>query len=161
MASAPSDKDGVLGPEARAALAHLDTPGWHDDPALVETVRAPLLAAAAAYFLEARDRRGQVADSVARFHLGNGARLERLDMLGDTSAKGLEQSYGLMVNYLYDPRTIERNHEAYAERDEVVAAAAVRRLLPNGHKPPRRQTEASRRRAAAQLIAAARTSQSQ
>ena len=45
-------------------------------------------------------------------------------MLGDTSAKGLEQSYGLMVNYLYDPRLIERNHEAYAERDEVIASAA-------------------------------------
>ncbi len=157
-----SATDGVLGPEARAALATLDTPDWQNDAELVEIVRAPLLAAASAYFLEARDRSGRVADSIARFHLGNGARLERLNMLGDTSAKGLEQSYGLMVNYLYDPRTIERNHEAYAERDEVTASTAVRRLLPAGRPAPRREKPtASQRRAAARLVAAARTHEPQ
>ena len=83
-------------------------------------------------------------------------------MLGDTSPKGLEQSYGLMVNYLYDPRTIERNHEAYAERDEVIASSAVRRLLPAGRPPPRREKPtASRRRAAAQLVAAAHRNEPQ
>jgi malonyl-CoA decarboxylase len=156
-----SDREGVLGPEARTALAVLDSPDWQNDASLVETVHAPLLAAASAYFLAARDSRGRVADAIARFHLGNGARLERLNMLGDTSAKGLEQSYGLMVNYLYDPRAIERNHEAYAERDEVTASSAVRRLLPAGRKPPRRENQASRRRAAAQLVAAARTHEPQ
>ena len=145
-------------PRRAAALAVLDTPGWHQNAELVESVRAPLLSAAAAYFLRARDGRGRVADAIARFHLGNGARLERLDMLGDTSANGLEGAYGLMVNYLYDPRTIERNHEAYAERDEVIASAAVRRLLPAGRAVAARRDRqpASRRRAAAKLIAAAR-----
>ncbi len=153
-----AEEEAALGPETRAALAALDTPGWHADPRLVEQIGPPFLAAASAYFLEARDGRGQLIDSVARFHLGNGARLERLNMLGDTSPKGLEQSYGLMVNYLYDPRTIERNHEAYAERDEVIASPLVRRVLPAGRQGPRRERPtASERRAAARLVAAART----
>ena len=70
------------------------------------------------------------ADAVARFHLGNGARLERLDWLGDTSERALAQSYGLMVNYLYDLDYIEQNHEAYAQQHMVVASTAVRRLAP-------------------------------
>ena len=156
-----SAAEGVLDPAVRAALAVLDTPDWHNDAVLVEQVRAPLLAAASAYFLETRDGRGRVADPIARFHLGNGARLERLNMLGDTSAKGLEQSYGLMVNYLYDPRTIERNHEAYAERDEVIASQWVRRAVPGSRRRPRQEGVASRRRAAAQLVAAARTHEPQ
>jgi malonyl-CoA decarboxylase len=66
---------------------------------------------------------------VARFHLGNGARLEQLDFLGDTSEKGLQQAFGLMVNYLYDLDEIEQNHEAFVEKGTVAAAAAVRKLL--------------------------------
>ena len=65
---------------------------------------------------------------VARFHLGNGARLERLNWPGDLSERGLQQAYGLMVNYLYDLGDIEKNHEAYAEHRTIVASAAVRRL---------------------------------
>jgi len=68
-------------------------------------------------------------DAVARFHLGNGARLERLDWLADTSERALKQSYGLMVNYLYDLDYIERNHEAYAQQRAVVAASSVSRLV--------------------------------
>jgi malonyl-CoA decarboxylase len=68
-------------------------------------------------------------DAVARFHLGNGARLERINWLGDTSDRGISQSYGLMVNYLYDLEDIEKNHEAYAETRTVVASSAVRRLV--------------------------------
>ena len=157
-----SEEEGLLGPETRAALTALDRPGWHNDAAVVEEIGAPLLAAASAYFLAARDGNGRLADPIARFHLGNGARLERLNMLGDTSAKGLEQSYGLMVNYLYDPRLIERNHEAYAERDEVTASALVRRSLPAGRAAPRKEKPtASERRAAAKLVAAARTREAQ
>ena len=66
---------------------------------------------------------------MARFHLGNGARLERINFLGDTSKKGLSQAHGLMVNYLYDLDDIEKNHEAYAEGRRVVASSAVRRLV--------------------------------
>src|SRR3954451_19120322 len=72
---------------------------------------------------------GRPLDAVARFHLGNGARLERLNFLGDTSAKGLKQSRGLMVNYLYDLDTIEKHHEAYANNGTVTASSAVQRAL--------------------------------
>ena len=104
--------------------------GWPRDPAEAERARGELLPLAAAYFLAARGSGGKPVDPVARFHLGNGARLERLNWLGDTSAKGLREAHGLMVNYLYDLRYIEANHEAFANHGTVVAADAVRRLLP-------------------------------
>jgi malonyl-CoA decarboxylase len=113
-----------------AALANLDRPLWWQSQAAREAVRDPLLRAAAWYFLHARNSRGSPSDSVARFHLGNGARLERLNFLADTSEKGIGQSCGLMVNYLYDVDDIEKNHEAYAEARTVVASSAVKRLIP-------------------------------
>ncbi len=88
---------------------------------LAESIREPLLRAAAWYYVRARNARGLPVDAVARFHLGNGARLERLDWLGDTSERALQQSYGLMVNYRYDLDYIEKNHEAYAQQHAIVA----------------------------------------
>jgi malonyl-CoA decarboxylase len=119
----------VLEPEDRDALTGLDTPGWWQSPATSEPLREPLLRAAAWYFLHARNRRGLPFDAVARFHLGNGARLERIDWLADVTDKGIAQSYGLMVNYLYDLEDIEKNHEAYAEGRAVAASNAVKRLV--------------------------------
>jgi malonyl-CoA decarboxylase len=112
----------------RAALVHLDREDWWQSSTR-ELLHEPLLRAAAWYFLQARNKRGLPLDPVARFHLGNGARLERLNWLADSSEKGLIQSYGLMVNYRYDLDDIEKNHEAYAEERTVVAASAVKRLL--------------------------------
>jgi malonyl-CoA decarboxylase len=89
---------------------------------------------AAEYFLNAKDARGKPLDPVARFHLGNGARLERLNPFGDWSSNGMQQSYGLMVNYLYDLGGIEVNHEAYEEKNEVISSALVRNTLhPAAH----------------------------
>src|SRR5215469_12730470 len=119
----------ALGAEDRAALAALDRPNWWRDEASADMVHEPLLRAAASYYLRARNGRGLPVDAVARFHLGNGARLERLDWLADTSERALKQSYGLMVNYLYDLDYIERNHEAYAQHRAVVADSAVTRLV--------------------------------
>jgi malonyl-CoA decarboxylase len=90
--------------------------------------------AAAIYLLEAKAGSGKPADPVARFHLNNGAALERINFCGDTSPKGMRQSHGIMVNYLYDLGAIERNHEAYANAGEVAASAAVRKML-NGDEP--------------------------
>lgn len=84
--------------------------------------------AAARYFLHAKDASGKPLDPVARFHLGNGARLERINPDGDPSERGMKQSKGLMVNYLYDLDAIEANHEAFAESSTVTAAADIRRL---------------------------------
>jgi malonyl-CoA decarboxylase len=114
----------------REALALLDNDSWWRLPEVAEGIREPFLRAAAWYYLRARNGRGLPVDAVARFHLGNGARLERLHWLGDTSERALRQSYGMMVNYLYDLDYIERNHEAYAQHRAVVAAGAVTRLVP-------------------------------
>lgn len=111
-----------------AVLAHLDEVGWMDDEDRRDELEAPVLATAAAYFIRAKSR-NKAADPVARFHLGNGARLERINFLGDQSPRGISQSHGVMVNYLYDLAAIEQNHEAYAEQGEVVVSSAVRRLL--------------------------------
>jgi malonyl-CoA decarboxylase len=115
--------------EDRTVLQALDDPNWAFDPVPAEAVRKVLIGAAASYFLRAKTPRGKPIDPVARFHLGNGARLERLNFLGDPSPKGMKQSFGLMVNYLYDLDDIERNHEAFAEKGEVIASPGVRRLL--------------------------------
>lgn len=125
-----ADRSLLLDDAARETLTALDTPGWADDAATAEQIKAVLVPLAAYYFLDAKGARGQPLDPVARFHLGNGAQLERLNFLGDRSDKGMQQSYGLMVNYLYALDKIEENHEAYAERGRVTASAAVRKLRP-------------------------------
>jgi malonyl-CoA decarboxylase len=124
-----AEDSAALTEEDRTALNGLDIPVWWQNPELREVIKEPLLRAAAWYYLRARNRRGMPVDAVARFHLGNGARLERLDWLGDVTDKGLAQSYGLMVNYLYDLEDIEKNHEAYAEGRAIAASNAVRRYL--------------------------------
>ncbi|MEO0957597.1 MAG: malonyl-CoA decarboxylase [Pseudomonadota bacterium] len=80
------------------------------------------------YLTEAKRSDGMPLDAVARFHLGNGARLERVNAGADTSPRGQRESRGVMVNYLYDRRDIEKNHEAFATRAEVAQSTAVRRL---------------------------------
>ena len=117
-----------LSPDTRRALALLERPNWPSKVGAVEALGRVLPALAANYFIRARTKSGRVVDSVARFHLGNGARLERINPLGDVSPVGLAQSHGLMVNYLYDLDQIEENHETFANRGEVVASPAVRRL---------------------------------
>jgi len=122
----------VLSEDDRIALANLDIPGWWQTEHTREPVREPLLRAAAWYYLHARTRSGSPVDSVARFHLGNGARLERLNWLADGSERAINQGHGLMVNYLYDLEDIEKNHEAYAQQHVVVASKAVTNLARAG-----------------------------
>lgn len=111
----------------RELLGRLALPGWQEDGVLVEAIRPVLTSLCAWYLLRAR-RHGRPADPVARFHLGNGARLERINWLADPSEKGLAESHGLMVNYAYDPGRIEQNHELFVE-GEMVHARAIDRLL--------------------------------
>ena len=115
--------------EERLLLAHLDAPEWIDDAELTTQLRSLLEPLAAHYFLKARTGRGRPVDPVARFHLGNGARLEQIDWLGDLSPKGLRESAGIMVNYLYRLDHIEKNHEAYANKGAIAASSAVGKLL--------------------------------
>jgi malonyl-CoA decarboxylase len=115
--------------EEKALLGHLDEPDWWKNAELEGQLRSVVEPLAAHYFLKARTSKGRLIDSVARFHLGNGARLERINWLGDTSAKGQRESAGIMVNYLYRLDDIEKNHEAYANDGTVVASNAVKKLL--------------------------------
>lgn len=84
-----------------------------------------LRALAARYLVVARSAKGKVIDSVARFHLGNGARLEAIHAGADPSPNGLRQSHGVMVNYVYDLGEIEANHFQLAELGIVPASRAV------------------------------------
>jgi malonyl-CoA decarboxylase len=118
-------ESGLLTEDIREQLNMLDIAGWHTDTEKAEAVRAALLDSARAYFLRAKTSRGMTVDPVARFHLRNGAELHQLNFLGDVSEKGLKQSHGLMVNYLYRLGEIERNHEAFVERREIIASRAV------------------------------------
>ena len=117
--------------EDRALLDDLDKPDWFKNAELAAQLRSVLEPLAAYYFLKARTPKGRLIDSVARFHLGNGARLERIDWLGDLSPKGLRESAGIMVNYLYRLDDIEKNHEAYANQGEIAASSAVKKFLKN------------------------------
>ncbi len=110
------------------ALAQLLVRGFAMEAQPPESLRPTLTRLCARYLVEAKEE-DRPLDPVARFHLGNGARLERINWLADTSPRGIKQSAGMMVNYLYRPDEIEDNHEAYAREGRVVISDAVKRLL--------------------------------
>ena len=112
----------------RILLRLVDQPDWREDPRIAAALREPLLRLCARYLLDAHAPSGRALDPVAHFHLSTGARVERLNWLGDISAKGLQQSAGIMVNYLYRQGDIEANHEAYRDEGRVAASSAVRNL---------------------------------
>jgi malonyl-CoA decarboxylase len=103
------------------ALAQAD---WHQRAGPGTRVRTELMRLCAYYLLRAKHGTEPV-DAVARFHLGNGARMERLNWLADSSKQGMERSAGLMVNYVYRLKDVERNHEAYVKERLVVASPAL------------------------------------
>jgi malonyl-CoA decarboxylase len=87
-----------------------------------------LLPLCAAYLVRAR-RNGQLLDPVARFHLRNGARLERINWAADLSPQGLAGSGGIMVNYVYRLDQVERNHEDFVNRGRVATSRRVDALV--------------------------------
>ena len=116
----------------RTKLEFLNEPQWHSNLIENTTIQSALLQLAAIYLTQEKASDGRPADAVARFHLGNGARLERLNFLGDPSPKGLKQSHGIMVNYRYALDEIQQNHEAYAERGIIAVSSVV--LCASGNK---------------------------
>jgi malonyl-CoA decarboxylase len=102
--------------------------GWARDPEAATTLKAPLMQLAAHYLIEAK-RGKRALDPVAHFHLSNGARLERINWLADMSAKGVRESAGMMVNYLYRLDQIDDNQAAYTQDGRVVANPHVTALL--------------------------------
>lgn len=109
--------------DIRALLAN---DAWIENPRLVRALMPGLTRLAARYFIHAKSG-DRPFDPVSRFHLGNGARIERINYLADTSANGLKQSFGMMVNYLYDPDAIETNLEDYSRNGVIAASGTVRR----------------------------------
>jgi malonyl-CoA decarboxylase len=116
-------------PEQDTALADaLARAEWHGDARLAEALRGPLQKLCARYLL--REKSGtQPLDTVAQFHLTNGARVNRIIWLADTSARGLRQSYGMMVSYRYDPNEVDRNHDRFLSDGSIAAAGRVQGLL--------------------------------
>ncbi|MBC7604367.1 MAG: malonyl-CoA decarboxylase family protein, partial [Ramlibacter sp.] len=110
-------------PDADAVLSALDKP-------LELQPKSPLrqwLLASAATYIGKEQIDAKPLDAVARFHLGNGARVGRLDWAGDPSPKGIKQSYGLMVNYLYDLKRLDK-HRAMAAQGQIPISGAIEDL---------------------------------
>ena len=126
-----SDLTNDTGPAGRLLdtdlVESLSDKEWRNGPA-AKQLEALLPGLCAHYLTREKSRNGRPLDPVARFHIGNGARLERVNWLGDISLNGLEQAHGFMVNYLYDLKYIEKNHESYAATGAVAASAAVAKL---------------------------------
>ncbi|HXZ45084.1 MAG TPA: malonyl-CoA decarboxylase family protein, partial [archaeon] len=93
----------------------------------LKPLRDPLMALCATYLLNTGTQSEKEQDPVARFHLNNGARLERLNWRADDSKRSLRESLGMMVNYLYEPRAIETNHERFV-RGRIAASRQVTSL---------------------------------
>ena len=118
----PREREALKAARPGGAKGSLKTlladPGWHADEAVAQAVRAPLMRLCALYLLAEKRDDDMAVDRVAHFHLSNGARMETLNWMADTSPKGLERSAGMMINYVYDLGEIERNHEAYRTSGE-------------------------------------------
>ncbi len=117
-------------PLKSAELERLDAlkiGNWHLDKATTKKLKSLLCRLCAHYFLSVKSGM-QPHDPVARFHLRNGARLERINWLADKSEKGLRESATMMVNYAYDLKSVLRNHEAFVNDGKIAASSAVRNL---------------------------------
>jgi malonyl-CoA decarboxylase len=110
-----------------ALMRQVSQADWFQDSELSQEAMAELGPLCAHYLLFAKHGK-EPHDSVARFHLRNGARLERINWLGDTSAAGMQRSAGLMVNYVYRLAEVERNHEAYMKEYKVIASRQIEML---------------------------------
>ena len=122
LAATGSDVNGV------SLAAMLAQPDWANDAALAQALRPPLEKLCARYLLEEKSG-SRPLDPVAQFHLENGARVNRIFWLADTSARGMQQSYGMMASYRYDLDEVDRNHERFLHDGKIAAASRVRRLL--------------------------------
>jgi malonyl-CoA decarboxylase len=117
---------GPRGKERLALLERLAQPDWHRGEAAGSLRR--LLVPLCAYYLLHAKRGREPLDPVARFHLGNGASLERINWLADTSAQGMRRSAGMMVNYVYRLARVERNHERFVKEHAIDASREIERL---------------------------------
>ena len=128
LAKAPPAEGPWAGARERAAawIAQQGTPTAESLQHMDKALQADFASLCAHYLVH--ESHAPLADPVARFHLDNGARLERINFAADLSRKGLKQSFGLMVNYLYEVTELEARHEQFAEK-KVSHSSTVKRLL--------------------------------
>jgi malonyl-CoA decarboxylase len=105
-------------------VAAVEDSRWFEDKNLRKELQHDLVALCAYYLLHAKHGK-EPLDPVARFHFRNGARLERINWLGDTSAVGMQRSAGLMTNYVYRLADVERNHELYTREYKITASHEI------------------------------------
>ena len=101
---------------------------WHKDSETAAILR-PILMRLCAHYLIKEGKKTRALDPVAHFHLSNGAVMEQLNWLADISTKGLKQSAGMMVNYLYQLNKIEENHENYILGNTIPASKPMKKLV--------------------------------
>lgn len=107
----------------------LESDEWTTNSNLQNALQGPLQRLAAQYLMKAKGRGDRARDPVAHFHLSNGANMERLNWMGDTSINGIRQSCGMMINYLYNLDRIEDNHEAYTGARKIKSSSSMKTLL--------------------------------
>jgi malonyl-CoA decarboxylase len=123
--------DGKSGGAKGKLKAFLEDATCLESPEASEALQGILTRLAAHYLVQEKRGEGELRalDPVAHFHLSNGARIQRLNWKGDSSAKGFEQSVGLMVNYIYKLHHLESNHEAYTSSGKVAISSSLRSLM--------------------------------
>lgn len=124
---ATNDNSVVLDDDSKQLITDLETTDWQSDKEVCKTLEPVLTALCAHYLIELRTA-SKPYDPVARFHLHNGAQLNRINWMGDGSANGISQSFGILVNYVYDTTAIERNHENYVHHDQIAVSEGVKKL---------------------------------
>lgn len=120
----------VLDNDAQQLIMELEQIDWLSDKYICENL-SPILTALCAHYLSEVTRNGKPLDPVARFHLHNGAQLNQINWLGDQSQNGIDQSFGILVNYVYDIAAIERNHEDYVHHGRMSISGTVKKLSKN------------------------------
>jgi len=124
-----SEEDTPTRSQAMQMLEKFEATVFLQNPAVSKKLEKTIKKLCAHYLVNEKAGDGMVLNPVARFHLGNGARLERINWLGDKSENGIKQSAGLMVNYLYDLKHIESNHELFVNQGEIIVSNQVKPFL--------------------------------
>lgn len=106
----------------------LELSAWHQNAQVTQVLQPILLRLCAEYLMGLESGKLRARDGVAHFHLSNGATLQQMNWMADISPKGIRQSCGMMVNYLYDPLTIDTNSEDYVQTGSIAVSAEMRDL---------------------------------
>jgi len=123
--------ENLTDPRARKLVQTLKNTNWQNNPSLIDELRPHMETFAAYYLVNAKNNHAMPLDPVARFHLGNGASIWKLNWPADESHHSLKTAYGLMINYLYEPDSIEIRHERFIREGYVSHSPSLASYLQN------------------------------